>query len=125
MNKITVIYSLSFNIISVYYPIFCYKNHSGDNYIFLIVTMLVSIGVIMIYRIDPELGLKQILWIGMGISTILYYLLYLKRLKDGKIGLCYMELVPLLLFLLTLLFGKNIKGAINWIAIGPFSYSTF
>ena len=40
---------------------------SGDNYIFLIVSMLMSIGIIMIYRIDSELGFKQLLWFIIGI----------------------------------------------------------
>lgn len=43
------------------------KITSGDNYIFLITTMLVSIGIIMIYRINEGLGIKQLLWISMGI----------------------------------------------------------
>lgn len=43
------------------------KITSGDNYIFLITTMLVSIGIIMIYRINEGLGIKQLIWISMGI----------------------------------------------------------
>ena len=38
------------------------KITTGDHYILLIVSMLMSIGIIMIHRINPELGFKQIVW---------------------------------------------------------------
>ncbi len=98
------------------------KISNGDNYIFLIVTMLLSIGVIMIYRIDSELGIKQLIWISVGI--LIFYLTYfiLKLIKGWQrwallyIGLSYM------LFFSTFLLGKRTYGAINWIRIGGYSF---
>src|SRR5690554_399177 len=60
------------------------KISDGDHYIFLIVTMLVSIGLIMIYRIDPELGVKQLLWLSVGI--FIFYLTYIlvKYIKSWR-----------------------------------------
>ena len=98
------------------------KISNGDNYIFLIVTMLLSIGVIMIYRIDSELGIKQLIWLSVGI--LIFYLTYfiLKLIKGWQrwallyIGLSYM------LFFSTFLLGKRTYGAINWIRIGGYSF---
>lgn len=98
------------------------KISNGDNYIFLIVTMLLSIGVIMIYRIDSELGIKQLIWLSVGI--VIFYLTYfiLKLIKGWQrwaplyIGLSYM------LFFSTFLLGKRTYGAINWIRIGGYSF---
>lgn len=90
---------------------------SGDNYIFQIATMLVSIGAIMIYRIDSSLGTKQLVWIAVGILCfyITYFILkYIKiwdRLTYLYIGVSYA------LFALTLLLGERTLGAINWIEI--------
>lgn len=52
------------------------KVSTGDQYIFLIVTMLISIGTIMIYRIDERLGIKQLIWISLGIIVFFCYLFY-------------------------------------------------
>ena len=98
------------------------KISKGDNYIFLIVTMLVSIGIIMIYRIDSALGIKQLLWLAFGI--LIFYATYflLKLIKGWKnwiplyVGLSY------LLFILTFTLGTRKYGAINWINIGGLSF---
>ena len=103
-----IVYSSNFILIKV---------SSGDNYIFLIATMLVSIGAIMIYRIDSSLGTKQLVWIALGILCfyITYFLLKYIKIWDKftylYLGLAYM------LFILTFLLGERKYGAINWIEI--------
>ena len=93
------------------------KISSGDNYIFQIATMLVSIGAIMIYRIDSSLGTKQLVWIAIGI--ICFYITYfmLKHIKIWhKLTYLYTG-VSYILFALTFLLGERKFGAINWIEI--------
>lgn len=121
LNKITLIYSLALILLVYLSNFFLIKITSGDNFIFLIVTMLVSIGVIMIYRINPELGLKQILWIGMGI--VLFFITYIlfKQIKGWENWLWLYVAGSIILFILTLLLGRNVKGATNWIKIGRLS----
>jgi cell division protein FtsW (lipid II flippase) len=121
LNKITLIYSLALILLVYLSNFFLLKITSGDNFIFLIVTMLVSIGVIMIYRINPELGLKQILWIGMGI--VLFFITYIlfKQIKGWENWLWLYVVGSIILFILTLLLGRNVKGATNWVKIGPLS----
>lgn len=89
----------------------------GDNYIFLIVTMLLSIGVVMIYRIDQELGVKQLIWISIGI--ILFFITYfiMKHIKDWENGAYLYLIASYGLFLLTFIIGTRKGGAINWINI--------
>lgn len=93
----------------------------GDLYLFLIVSMLSSIGLIMIFRLDPELGTKQIIWFAGGIVLFLltYFIFNYIKLWD-RLTYLYIGLA-IALFLLTLLFGRNIGGATNWIRIGRFS----
>jgi cell division protein FtsW (lipid II flippase) len=98
------------------------KVSSGDNYIFLIVTMLISIGIIMIYRIDATLGVKQLIWLSLGIVIFFmtYFIMkYIRGWKDWTylyIGGAYV------LFFLTFILGSRIKGSINWIKIGSFRF---
>ncbi|MGN9165372.1 FtsW/RodA/SpoVE family cell cycle protein [Tissierellaceae bacterium HCP3S3_D8] len=98
------------------------KISKGDNYIFLIATMLMSIGVIMIYRIDPQAGVRQLIWISLGIIFfyVTYFILKYIRIWDRftylYIGISY------LLFLMTFVLGTRIYGAINWIRIAGINF---
>ncbi len=98
------------------------KVSSGDNYIFLIVTMLISIGIIMIYRIDEELGIKQLIWLSTGILVFFITYFILKYIRGWKnwfylyIGGSY------ILFLITFIFGSRKKGAINWVSLGKIAF---
>ncbi|CDZ74777.1 cell cycle protein [Peptoniphilus sp. ING2-D1G] len=95
---------------------------TGDNYIFLIMSMLLTIGIITIYRINPNLGILQLVWALLGIS--LFYIAYFalrafRRLE--KYGVLYFA-VSVFLFLATAIFGTdNDMGAKNWIVISGFS----
>ncbi len=98
------------------------KVSSGDNYIFLIVTMLLSIGTIMIYRIEPILGAKQLLWISLGILVFFITYFTLKYInKWDKLIYLYVFL-SYGLFALTFLLGKRKYGAINWVSLGGISF---
>ncbi|HEX2946065.1 MAG TPA: FtsW/RodA/SpoVE family cell cycle protein [Clostridia bacterium] len=93
----------------------------GDGYLFLIAGMLSSIGIIMLYRLDRELGFKQIIWFAAGIIMFFISCLLFRALHIWeRLVYCY-PLASLLLFAVTLVFGRSIKGARNWILIGQFS----
>ena len=98
------------------------KKNLGDEYLFLIVSMLTSIGYIMIYRLDPVLGLKQTIWFAIGI--ILFFLSYytFSKVKVWDKLMFYYILSSIILFFITLAFGKNIKGSTNWIVFYGHSY---
>lgn len=96
---------------------------TGDNYIFLIVSMLMTIGIVTIYRISPALGLKQLVWALIGILT--FYLTYfiiraMRRLEN--LTTLYLGF-SILFFLLTLIFGKELNGSKNWIVFGNNTFS--
>lgn len=95
---------------------------TGDNYLFLIVSMFLSIGVVMSYRINQELGVSQIIWALSGI--LLFYFTYfaMKAIpKLENLGYLYYLLI-LVLFVITFIFASTHKGAKNWIKINNFSF---
>ncbi|TCO72286.1 FtsW/RodA/SpoVE family cell cycle protein [Marinisporobacter balticus] len=98
------------------------KTSSGDHYIFLIMTMLVSIGIIMIYRINPSYGFRQITWFGIGIITFFLFYTVTKNIRGLEKWTKVYVVLSMALFLSTLIFGVRIKGAINWIKIGGLSF---
>lgn len=98
------------------------KVSNGDNYIFLIVTMLISIGTIMIYRIEPSSGAKQLLWISLGILVFFITYFILKYITKWEKMIYLYIILSYGLFALTFILGKRRYGAINWISIGGLSF---
>lgn len=93
----------------------------GDPYLFIIATFLLSIGTIIIFRLDADSGFRQIVWILAGFAV--YFISYLAMRLIPKLDrptFGYFALAALL-FLATLAIGKDINGARNWIFIGPIS----
>ncbi|MDR5659727.1 FtsW/RodA/SpoVE family cell cycle protein [Serpentinicella sp. ANB-PHB4] len=98
------------------------KAKMGDPYLFLIISLLSSIGITMIYRLNPSTGLRQILWYVFGV--ILFFLSYVIFIKIRNWeSYVYLYIAGgLLLFLLTFTLGTTVKGATNWIRIGNFTF---
>ncbi|WP_304263230.1 FtsW/RodA/SpoVE family cell cycle protein [Kallipyga massiliensis] len=95
------------------------KVSTGDPYPLMIVNMIFSIGIIMIYRIRPDLGVKQMVIYLMALIAYfsVYFILKVgQRFWEGKIIFYYG--VTLLLFMITLVLGEFLHGAKNWITIG-------
>lgn len=92
----------------------------GDEYLFLIVGMLSSLGFIMIYRLDNERGFKQFIWMLGGIALFLVFSFFFKKFTFWpRLGHLYL-LAALGLFLVTMVFGRYVQGAKNWIVLGGF-----
>ena len=107
--------------ISVFTYLTIYYGRMGDTYLFPIVYLLVTLGVIMICRINYDNGMKQVLW--YLISVVAFYVAYfcyknIKFLPDLKWVYYFGGIV---LFIFTLIFGTTVNGARNWISIGRFN----
>ncbi len=92
--------------------------HMGDGYLFLPVTALMSIGLMMLTRIDPSYGERQMLWfiVSVGVFFVSYFMYRAVKIKNKLFWLYAGASVAL--FTATLLFGRTIHGAKNWIYFG-------
>ena len=93
-----------------------------DGYIFLIVSMLFSIGEIMLYRLDGYYGYRQLKW--LAISLICFFVIYFFIMKFNfwpKFGYLYYLLATMLL-IATMLIGTTRGGAKNWIFFGNYGF---
>ncbi|MDP4091995.1 MAG: FtsW/RodA/SpoVE family cell cycle protein [Bacillota bacterium] len=98
------------------------KKGMGDEYLFLIVAMLSSLGFIMIYRLDNEAGFRQFIWLLLGISLFfLSYFAFIKIKTWSKFIYFYIG-ASFLLYILTLVLGTDIGGSKNWIIVGGFRF---
>lgn len=98
------------------------KLQMGDEYIFLIISMLTSLGIIMLYRISSTYGVRQISLYALGI--ILYFLSYtiFSYIKRWDKLLYFYLAFNFISFIATIAVGVSVGGATNWIQIGGFSF---
>jgi cell division protein FtsW (lipid II flippase) len=87
--------------------------------------LLTAIGLTLIYRIDPELALRQGVWVVVGVAVFALAVLVIgedyRRLDDYKytlgiiaVGLLILPAIPGL--------GDTINGANLWVSVGPVSF---
>lgn len=100
-------------IIKKFYP-------KGDKYLFIISTFIAQFGLVMIYRLNSKLAIKQISWFTLGIGVFIFLIIFLPQLgKFEKYKYVYI-VIAILLLSSTLFLGSEIKGSKNWLMIGPF-----
>ncbi len=94
----------------------------GDKFLVLIASMLMTIGILMLCRIDIVMGARQIVWIGVGsVVFFLSYIIYYKVHFWNKMCFVY-ALGGVALFVATLLFGMRVNGSKNWINLGIIAF---
>lgn len=93
----------------------------GDKFLVLIAFMLMTVGVLMLCRLDIVMGARQIVWIVVGgIVFFLSYSFFYNIRFWNRLWLFY-AFGGAALFVLTLVFGKTVNGSRNWISFGAIS----
>lgn len=120
-NNIIIYTGIALLTISVITYISIFYGRMGDAYLFPIVYLLVTLGVVMICRIDYDKGMKQIVW--YLVSIFAFYITYFcyKNIKVLPRLRWLYYIAGVSLFAFTLVFGSTINGAKNWVSIGSFS----
>ena len=110
-----VLIGYSHFIVRRFYP-------DGDKFILIFASVLAVVGVAMLYRINPNTAIKQLIWIALGIIGYILIVVILPDLKSfAKYKNVYM-IITLVLMPLALIFGTEQFGAKNWILKGPISF---
>ena len=110
-----VLIGYSHFIVRRFYP-------DGDKFILIFASVLAVVGVAILYRINPNTAIKQLIWIALGIIGYILIVVILPDLKSfAKYKNVYM-IITLVLMPLALIFGTEQFGAKNWILIGPISF---
>ncbi|EMT39159.1 cell division protein FtsW, lipid II flippase [Thermoanaerobacter thermohydrosulfuricus] len=115
----TIYFTLAFPIlIYIVYYLHVRLFPLGEIQFIILTSFLTEMGLIMIYRVAPDLLIKQIVWIGIGF-TLYFISSYFSKHYDWLYKLKYGELIYLgitmVLIASTLIFGKEIGGAKNWL----------
>lgn len=94
----------------------------GDKFLVLLASMLMTVGVLMLCRLDIVMGARQIVWIGLGgIVFFAAYCIYYNIRFWHKMWFLY-AVLGIVFFVVTLIFGKTVNGSRNWIDLGIIAF---
>jgi cell division protein FtsW (lipid II flippase) len=93
----------------------------ADPYLLPLTGLLTAVGLTMIYRIDPDLALKQGLWVVVGIVIFAALVVFLKdhRTLDQVKYILGLTAIGLLILPALPGLGRTINGASLWVGVGP------
>lgn len=90
----------------------------GDKFLITFAGILSVIGIAMLYRLDTNIAMKQLVWYGAGSIVFIVCVVAIHNFEDFK-KYEKLFLISTLIFMpMALLLGSEIYGAKNWVMIG-------
>ena len=86
------------------------------------VIFLMDISLIMLSRLNPELALRQLMWMCVGFAVSVLIPLGIKLIPRFEMFETIYIILSFVLLLSTLILGETHYGSTNWIYIGPLSF---
>lgn len=108
-----------FGLIAVEWLYILLNRSSGNNQIELMGMLLTTFGFAVAASAVPDSLIKQFAAFIIGFAVFVAARLLMKNIEWTMKMRYVMTVATVLLFAVNLLFGKNINGAKNWLAIGP------
>lgn len=94
----------------------------SDQILLPVASFLSGLGLVEIYRLEPELGLKQAVWIGLGLLVLVGLCLLLRdHRKLERYRYVYL-LAGVVLQVSVMVFGVEINGARLWFRFGDYQF---
>lgn len=110
-----IIIGFSHFIIRKFYP-------DGDKYMLIFASVLAVVGIAVLYRLDPKLAIKQLVWFSLGIALYMGIVIVMPDLKSfAKYKYIYMG-GTLIFMAMAMIIGKTVNGSKNWVYIGSFGF---
>lgn len=109
----------AFLLVHVYWS---FSGYRGDRFLFPIIAVLSSTGLVFLFRLNPAYGMRQIAWLVIGLGAMVLtsrLLLDFRFLSDYKYLYALAGLVALIL---PIFFGKEQGGAKSWLDFGFFQF---
>ena len=98
------------------------KLFPGDRLLMCLTSFLCALGVLVLFRLDPERGLEQAVNFGVGVAAMLMCTVAVRLIKNWKWLIGAIMLGSVVLLLLPLKFGSETNGARNWVSFGGFGF---
>jgi cell division protein FtsW (lipid II flippase) len=94
----------------------------ADSYLLPVTALLSTLGLVLLYRLNEDLALKQAMWLVAGLVAFLLVLVFVRDLRWLRRYRFVIGAAGLLLLLVTAVLGREVNGARLWIDLGPFNF---
>lgn len=121
MNKIRVIGAYAILMVGMYI-LLCTLHRHTNRLLWNCVFMLLSVSFVVLFRLDTEEAMRQVMWIAVGFLASNIVLLFFRGRWIWKIPATVFLVISVGLILLPFVFPSSANGSLNWVAIGPVSF---
>jgi cell division protein FtsW (lipid II flippase) len=94
----------------------------ADPYLLPVTALLSTLGLLLLYRINPSFALKQTMWLIVGLGAFLLVLALVRDLRPLARHKYWLGIAGLLLLVVTAGIGKDINGSRLWLSVGPIHF---
>jgi cell division protein FtsW (lipid II flippase) len=94
----------------------------ADPYLLPVTALLSTLGILLLFRIDPDLALKQAMWLVVGLVAFLLTLVVVRDLRPLARHKYWLGAAGVLLLLVTAGVGQTINGSRLWLSVGPIHF---
>jgi len=102
--------------------ILCFVRRDADETILPLITFMSGLGLILIYRIEPSLALKQFIWMTVSIVSMWITVIVLRKYNFLEKYTYLWALTGIFLLIITIMFGTEVNGAKLWIKLGAINF---
>ncbi|NPV58889.1 MAG: FtsW/RodA/SpoVE family cell cycle protein [Actinobacteria bacterium] len=83
---------------------------------------LISIGVVVLLRLNPHMARLQVIWLGIGLACMIALVALLKDYRVLERYRYTLAIVGLALLISTMFLGREVNGARLWLVFGPLRF---
>lgn len=99
-----------------------YLLYGQDPALFILACFITELGLIMLYRINPAVFLKQINWFALGVLAFILSSIVIKYWVKLQINPLYFFVITIILLTIPLVFGVEKGGSRSWIQLAGYSF---
>lgn len=94
----------------------------ADPFLLPLAALMSAIGIMMIYRIDPDLAAAQTTWLMVGLGFLVGIMIFLRHYRKLENYIYICGIVGVLLLIITVILGINENGAFLSIRVGSIQF---
>ena len=109
-------------VLILFFSSFLPRRFGLDKPVMTLLHFLAALSVLILYRFDPERGLRQGLHYLIGLTVLCFFAVAVSRFPRRTVLTVLLTCLSLALLAAPLLLGREINGARNWVFIGGVSF---
>ncbi len=94
----------------------------ADTLLLGLVNFLCALGILTLYRTDPQRGINQIIMYGIGLGVMMLCILYIRFWRRLKATVPVVAVAAIVLMAMPVFFGRERNGAKAWVALFGVSF---